>query len=440
MVNIEKFESLGFNKSQLKQIEMGIKSGLSDADIERFAKKEYPSTKMERIRKALKYGFTDEQIELYSDKKYDEYDLDDICSGIENGLSIDDIKLCLKPIYRKSSFYANNTAMKLIKDCNKGVFNEAQANQIRLGMQHDVSMKDIQQYAKPNNTYVQMMYMRLGFENHLSKSQMQILNSVVLERHDYPRIDEILNGLSHNLTNEQVLKYAKKGYGPLFMRQIRLAYEHGCTEEQVDYLISKIDTAYNDGCAIDWNDYIANYEEIPNPYRLDMFKDSENRYGWDMAVELRHYLELGLPLESVKKVFDNIHNYNNVRLIRRALFCGYTFDEAMNMFPVLEYGDNQRDVLFHAISHKLPVDCLKLMLDNGFDYLQMIEMLEGFLAHLSSEQVSVYAHTWYDYLQMAEMRTGFICGLSIDEVKQYADPELTSVEMALKRAEILSAK
>lgn len=41
---------------------------------------------------------------------------------------------------------------------------------------------------------------------------------------------------------------------------------------------------------------------------------------------------------------------------------------------------------------------------------------------------------------MAEMRTGFICGLSIDEVKQYADPELTSVEMALKRAEILSAK
>lgn len=440
MVDIEKFKSLGFNKSQIKQIEIGMYSGLSDADIERFAKKEYPSTKMERVRKALEYGFTDEQIELYTDKKYDYNVAEEIRRGFENGLSMEDVKLYLNPIYCGYLYgylHDMSIAREFLEDCNKGVFNKFQANQIRLGMKHGVSVKGLKKYAQPKYSAFCMMYMRLGFENNLSKEQMKILDSAISSMQNSFQIDEILSGMIHHLTKEQVLKYAKRGYSAFFMQQIRLAYEHDCTDEQVDYLISKIDKDFHESNLVDWD----GFPELHNPYEIAMLKHSDNPYGNDMASELRLYFELGLSLESVQKVFDNIHHYADIRLIRLALCRGYSFDEVINVFKKDEYfTDNQRDVLFHAIAHKLPIDCVALMLNRNFDYLQMIEMLEGFLAHLSSEQVSVYAYTGYDYLQMAEMRTGFICGLSIDEVKQYADPELTSVEMALKRAEILSAK
>lgn len=436
MVDIEKFKSFGFNKRQIKQIEIGMHSGLSDADIERFAKKEYPSTKMERIRKALEYGFTDEQIELYTDTKYDYNTAEEICRGFENGLSMEDVKLYLNPIY---CCYLHDMSIvrKFLEDCNKGIFNKLQANQIRLGMKHGVSVKGIKKYAQPKYSVFHMMYMRLGFENNLSKKQMKILDFAISSMQNSFQIDEILSGMIHHLTNEQILKYMKRHYSAFFMQQIRLAYEHDCTDEQVDYLISKIDKDFHESNFVDLNEF----SELHNPYEIAMLKHSDNPYGNDMAAELRLYFELGLSLESVQKIFDNIHHDADIRLIRLALCNGYSFDEVINVFKKDEYfTDNQRDVLFHAIVHKLPIDCVSLMVNRNFDYLQMIEMLEGFLAHLSFEQVSVYAYTAYDYLQMAEMRTGFICGLSIDEVKQYADPELTSVEMALKRAEILNVK
>ena len=72
MIDIEKFKTLGFNKSQIRQIEIGIKNHLSEEQINRYAKIEYPARQMESIREAIEYNLSDEQIEMFCEKRYSE--------------------------------------------------------------------------------------------------------------------------------------------------------------------------------------------------------------------------------------------------------------------------------------------------------------------------------------------------------------------------------
>lgn len=241
MIDIEKFKTLGFNKSQIKQIEIGIENHLSEEQINRYAKIEYSARQMEAIRKAIEYSLSDEQIEMFCEKRYSEDATHEMLFGFHYGnLDVEDVKLFLKPVY--SSYFSMAPIRTILTKCKEGKFNKQQAFQIRLGLQHELPAKTILKYAKPSYSFVKMLYMRLGYEHDLTEKQIDLLDVNVFSAE---QLDEIFSGLTHGLTFEQVQKYAKIEYSMPYMRQLRLAYEHGCTDEQVDFLIKVIDNMYD---------------------------------------------------------------------------------------------------------------------------------------------------------------------------------------------------
>lgn len=435
MIDIEKFKTLGFNKSQIRQIEIGIKNHLSEEQINRYAKIEYPARQMESIREAIEYNLSDEQIEMFCEKRYSEEEVYEMLFGFHYGhLDVEDVKLFLKPVYS----FSMQPIRTILEKCKEGKFNKQQAFQIRLGLQHELPAKTILKYAKPSYSFVKMLYMRLGYEHNLTEKQMDLLDTNTFSAE---QLDEILSGFTHGLTFEQVQKYAKIEYTMPYMRQLRLAYEHGCTDEQVDFLINVIDNIY------DW--LIDPFEDnlTGSPYKTGVYVPEEPYDGGlrhtedsDTIAEFIKCFSIGLSIDDVEKMRNISHMLPEIQLMRFALTHGYSFNDIEVLFPKdkwCSYSYDERDVLFHALCLHLNPKALSLIAASHLNTFQRIVILEGFLAGLTYEQVNVYAKPVYRHLQMSELKTALLDGLSMEEVNQLANPRLSSVDMALKRTEIL---
>ena len=280
--------------------------------------------------------------------------------------------------------------------------------------------------------------MRLGYEHNLTEKQMDLLDTNTFSAE---QLDEILSGFTHGLTFEQVQKYAKIEYTMPYRRQPRLAYEPGCTDEQIDFLINVIDNIY------DW--LIDPFEDklTGSPYNTGVYGPEEPYDGGlrhtedsDTIAEFIKCFSIGLSIDDVEKMRNISHMLPEIQLMRFALTHGYSFNDIEVLFPKdkwCSYSYDERDVLFHALCLHLNPKALSLIAASHLNTFQRIVILEGFLAGLTYEQVNVYAKPVYRHLQMSELKTALLDGLSMEEVNQLANPRLSSVDMALKRTEIL---
>jgi hypothetical protein len=126
---LKKYEKLGFNERQIRELKAGLESGI---DVRIIAKENYDNHQMKLIREKLE---SKADVSLFADPKYDVWQMTQISNGLDEGIDV--------------STYADPK------------FDWVQMNAIRRGLLDGV---DAKAYADPKYSDIQMNAIRLGLK------------------------------------------------------------------------------------------------------------------------------------------------------------------------------------------------------------------------------------------------------------------------------------
>ena len=97
-----------FNMNQFFQIGMGIKHGLTIAQVRAYAKPEFNSSQMFQIKEGFEKGLTMEQVSIYAKPEFSHVKMETICNCFRKGLTIEDVEPLLTMEYDKMELYIKN--------------------------------------------------------------------------------------------------------------------------------------------------------------------------------------------------------------------------------------------------------------------------------------------------------------------------------------------
>ncbi|MBO6115227.1 MAG: DUF342 domain-containing protein [Lachnospiraceae bacterium] len=232
---LEAYHLKGFDRMQLEEIELGLKSGV---DVDIYADKKYMFLQMTEIRKGLEQGI---DIAPYMDEKYDWFQMREIRRGIKSGIDVSiyldesmdylvmrEIRLGLESGINLLPYYERKIPKAVLTEIRKAYsdglnidlyvddeYEEDQLEQIRIGLKNNV---DITCYMDHSFSGGQMYEIRRGLEEKLD------ISIYAKNIYNWMQMREIRLGLKAGV---DVSKYEDVLYTPEQMREIRLGLEEG---------------------------------------------------------------------------------------------------------------------------------------------------------------------------------------------------------------------
>lgn len=312
-----------FSKRQLKEIETGIKDGLTKEQIAVYADPKFDEHQMNALRYGYKEGLSIEQNKIVADQRFTCFQMWGIRDGIKKNLSKEQMCLLLNPQLELSQmhmiirgFEDNLTLNQVglyanpdIPDGNMCMIERAlkaglSDEQIEPMLNTELSSADLdfyytniiagytyeelQRYLNQGFGSLEFGVIEDGFRNNMTKEQI----AVYAKSHfDYNQMKEIYNGLIKGLPVKQVSLYAKKDYDERQMRFIKNELLDGkLTEEQVKILV---DNSYG------------------NSYNLDQMKEiAKALHDGVSIVQIKQYAR---PHDSVKELMSDRYKALNKR-------------------------------------------------------------------------------------------------------------------------------
>lgn len=105
VINVSRFESMGFSELQLQEIKLGIRFGVSDELIDMYANPMFNHYQMREIRIGFVNGLTKDQVSVYARSEFNEEQMNVIRVGLELGMTDIEIAEMAKPEYSWQQMY-----------------------------------------------------------------------------------------------------------------------------------------------------------------------------------------------------------------------------------------------------------------------------------------------------------------------------------------------
>ena len=443
-LDVSVYADPAFDNRQMQQIWQGLEEGL---DISLYIDPRFGPRQMEEIRQGLKNGV---DVKLYADIEFERKQMEQIRLGLEHGVNV---SLYADPEFSGEKMEQireglekeqTTTAERKVIEMDK--FNEAQQNQIQLGLEKGL---DVSVYADSKFNADQMSWIRDGLETgvdvgiyadpkftagQMSEIYFGLENGVDVSWYSDPKFNErqmgeIREGLEKKL---DIRMYADPKFNGDQMSQIRQGLENGldvniyADQNYNPTQMSMIRLGLQDG--LDVNVYVDpkfNWEQMDQIRKRLQKEQEQGKETERKVIEMdkfneaqQNQIQLGLEKGLDVSVYaDSKFNADQMEQIRKGLKDGLD----VNVYADPKFNADQMSAIRNGL--ELEVDVSKYA-DPKYDFEQMMQIHFGLEFGVD---VSVYADPQYNEDQMREIRSGLQKEL---DVSAYADPKFSHEQMS----------
>ena len=385
-------------------------------------------------------------LQKYKNLGFRYYEMEQIELAINNGLSEEDIDIFANP---KSDFdYEQMRELRLLLEDNKRAKQKLTDEQINF-------------ITNPDLKWYEMKLIRLCYEIDASQNEVEeLLNT----KFDTYQLEEINKGLEHGLLLEDIKSYATLEYSwdemrekreyieDWYQEQERIQEEEMMMEEDYKYMM-KEDTTF------ELTKILHNYNIPQNEIETLL---NEN-FNIDQIREIEKGFKNGLSLENIKIYAKPEYYYEDMEQIRLLLEYNQTAevkltDKQINFITNSNLNDYERQIIRLCYEKNIPQDKIEELLNEGFYFDILTEIIEGLNHNLTIDQIKSYAfasinthemmldrliiegkltqddkfkilNSNLDEYQISQIGIGIEAGLTLDEVKIYAKPEFSWKQM-----------
>ena len=361
---------------------------------------------------------TQEQLELF--KKYEgtynysREELDEISLAIEHNLTVEQVAFMVKSSEETSLKYDWQT-MQLVRLCyEKGVeqkeieellnknFNKEQLDEILEGLKNDLTIEEIKAYANPLWSVDKMKAMRLKLQEYeynklFNKIVTELEKSQELDNQELKTKESQENQIDKTKKEKLLQKYKDMGIEDFKLREIILAIESNCNEEQLDF--------------------IAQYNQEEEIYlaRLCCEKD--------------------IQLDEIEELLNAKFEAYQLKEISKGLENGLTLDE-VKIYANPKYGCSQMIELRELLEDNLVAETkltqtqIDFIASADLEYYEMNFIRVCYQENINFADINYFLHKNFNYQNFNQFSLGLKNGLTIDEIKTYANRNLYSEQMA----------
>lgn len=212
-----------FDEKQMTEVHSGYINGLKPNQVAFYAKPEIPFWRMYYIRLGFENGVSLRKIYFYSGvgKKFGDNALKEVYECFLQGVSIEEVKVLVDVSTQSYDTHLIYRNIQMAKEI------------VRSGC----SLQDLQEISNTSSIPKDMTfeYVLKGLKNNISIENIKYY--VTTGIYYFSKIDEIISGFKHGLTQEQVKLFARNDFGDGTMRIVRLCLEYGMSIQQVQTMI-----------------------------------------------------------------------------------------------------------------------------------------------------------------------------------------------------------
>lgn len=215
-----------------------------------------------------------------------------------------------------------------------------------------------------------------------------------------PQLNEIYEGIRHELSYDQVDTYLNPKLSPRHMAIMR-------TYLEFDMPIKKVSV-------------------VANPEFTEL-QVREILNGFDLGLTDEQMKLCTCPISKVKGYFRS----GQMNEIISGFVLGLNINQ-VKIYAKLDFDEKQMNEIKLGLINHLPIKAIQIYAHSYFDVEQMKVVREGLLNKLTINQVNMYADRHLSVKTMKAMMDGFIRGLSIEQMetcidiadKEYAIPSI----------------
>ena len=207
--------------------------------------------------------------------------------------------------------------------------------------------------------------------------------------HTHPAVlSEVLLGLKHGLSTDEVSIYASPDYSEEQMREIRLGIENIKDSELVKIYAHSSYSAIKMKVARDL------LESGFEPEKVKIYV-STYEYSYPRLTEIELGIRHGLTTKQIAYYAKYEYTDDQMKVLRESFEGGLDFKE-VHIFAKAKFESEQMSVIKKAIlKDKLPLDFLQLASRVCFNINQMEEIIDGIKLGLTKDQIMLYCDSSY---------------------------------------------
>lgn len=198
-----------YNEDQMKQINMGFLTGLSKEQVQMYMNPKFSDEQMEEIKKGFKSALSVEQVSVYAKPEFTAEQMNEIRLCYIAGLTKEEIQICadseLAPWqinYMRSGFEEDFTNEQVL--LLRGEYSPGQCREILAGIEHGLTIEQVKQYADPDSNCVFMSMKREMLEFGVVNIQDYKFITDKYPNANKERSKELSNALSMGLNEKQI--------------------------------------------------------------------------------------------------------------------------------------------------------------------------------------------------------------------------------------------
>lgn len=216
--NLEKIAKSKYTPEQMEMIKEDFEDGIEIERINLYVSELYNFDQTEQMRLGFDNGLSFQEVKYFSDNLYSWQKMREIRYALENHLSDNDIRILQSPsdykvvkelrllierLMIEDPDYMDNY---IYKEISKGLYDEFQLEQIRIGLEEKIEEKKLKVYVKSSLTHNQMAILRDLFRNGINIEEVNALSSRNFNfeklKREARKLKRIKNQLSKNVKLE----------------------------------------------------------------------------------------------------------------------------------------------------------------------------------------------------------------------------------------------